>query len=131
MAGRSFVSNRRAADTAAVQRNISDESPSHARPHQHHITHIRSTATTIALSVQIKAYVEVHMEQGPRLQAAGRALGPVTAISGQSRLQAEIVGEQASSEARMPCNCVGSEAECAQSGRDVASRCIKQIWQHL
>ncbi|KAL4419269.1 hypothetical protein ABPG77_004827 [Micractinium sp. CCAP 211/92] len=43
---------------------------------------------------KIKAYVEVHMEQGPRLQAAGRALGPVTAISGQSRLQAEIVGEQ-------------------------------------
>lgn len=43
---------------------------------------------------KIKAYVEVHMEQGPRLQAAGRALGPVAAISGQSRLQAEIVGEQ-------------------------------------
>lgn len=46
--------------------------------------------------LQIKAYVEVHMEQGPRLQAAGRALGPVAAISGQSRLQAEIVGEQVS-----------------------------------
>ena len=35
------------------------------------------------------------MEQGPRLQAAGRPLGPVAAIAGQSRLQAEIIGEQA------------------------------------
>ncbi|PSC67377.1 Allantoate deiminase [Micractinium conductrix] len=43
---------------------------------------------------KIKAYVEVHMEQGPRLQAAGRPLGPVAAIAGQSRLQAEIIGEQ-------------------------------------
>lgn len=34
------------------------------------------------------------MEQGPVLEGAGRRLGPVTAIAGQSRLQAEIVGEQ-------------------------------------
>ena len=34
------------------------------------------------------------MEQGPVLQAAGRALGAVAAIAGQSRLQAEIVGQQ-------------------------------------
>lgn len=43
---------------------------------------------------QIKAYVEVHLEQGPVLEAAGRRLGVVAAIAGQSRLQAEIVGEQ-------------------------------------
>ena len=43
---------------------------------------------------QIKAYVEVHMEQGPVLQSEGRALGPVAAIAGQTRLQAEIWGEQ-------------------------------------
>lgn len=35
------------------------------------------------------------MEQGPVLEGAGRRLGPVAAIAGQSRLQAEIVGEQA------------------------------------
>lgn len=43
---------------------------------------------------EIKVYVEVHMEQGPMLQAAGRPLGPVAAIAGQTRLQAEIIGEQ-------------------------------------
>lgn len=43
---------------------------------------------------QIKAYLEVHIEQGPVLQAVGRRLGTVAAIAGQSRLQAEIVGEQ-------------------------------------
>jgi hypothetical protein len=43
---------------------------------------------------QIKAYLEVHIEQGPVLQAAGRRLGTVAAIAGQSRLQAEIWGEQ-------------------------------------
>jgi hypothetical protein len=46
------------------------------------------------LVLQIKAYVEVHMEQGPVLQSEGRALGPVAAIAGQTRLQAEIWGEQ-------------------------------------
>lgn len=43
---------------------------------------------------KIKGYVEVHMEQGPVLEALGQALGPVTAIAGQTRLQANIVGEQ-------------------------------------
>ena len=47
-----------------------------------------------SLVLQIKAYVEVHMEQGPVLQSEGRALGPVAAIAGQTRLQAEIWGEQ-------------------------------------
>ncbi|KAL4857117.1 Allantoate deiminase 2 [Chlorella vulgaris] len=43
---------------------------------------------------RIKAYLEVHIEQGPVLQAVGRRLGTVAAIAGQSRLQAEIIGEQ-------------------------------------
>lgn len=44
--------------------------------------------------LQIRAYVEVHLEQGPVLEQAGRRLGLVAAIAGQSRLQAEIEGEQ-------------------------------------
>lgn len=38
--------------------------------------------------------MEVHLEQGPVLEAAGRRLGAVAAIAGQTRLLAEIVGEQ-------------------------------------
>jgi allantoate deiminase len=43
---------------------------------------------------QLQAYVEVHLEQGPVLEAAGQRLGAVAAIAGQSRLLVEIVGEQ-------------------------------------
>jgi allantoate deiminase len=39
------------------------------------------------------AYLEAHIEQGPRLEAAGRALGAVTAISGQTRLNVRFTGE--------------------------------------
>lgn len=42
----------------------------------------------------IRAYVEAHMEQGPVLEAMGRPVGIVRAISGQSRLQVQVVGEQ-------------------------------------
>ncbi|MCA9877201.1 MAG: hydantoinase/carbamoylase family amidase, partial [Thermomicrobiales bacterium] len=38
-------------------------------------------------------YVEAHIEQGPRLEAAGLALGAVTAIAGQSRLNVRFTGE--------------------------------------
>ncbi|MFN8675301.1 MAG: allantoate amidohydrolase [Thermomicrobiales bacterium] len=39
------------------------------------------------------AYLEVHIEQGPRLEAAGCALGAVTAISGQTRINVRFTGE--------------------------------------
>eukprot|EP00892_Ulva_mutabilis_P005643 jgi/Ulvmu1/3450/UM016_0070.1 len=42
----------------------------------------------------VRAYVEAHMEQGPVLEAAARPIGIVRAISGQSRLQVQVVGEQ-------------------------------------
>ncbi|EIE22792.1 amidase [Coccomyxa subellipsoidea C-169] len=43
---------------------------------------------------QVRGYVEVHMEQGPVLQARGYALGPVAAIAGQTRLAASVIGTQ-------------------------------------
>jgi allantoate deiminase len=39
------------------------------------------------------AYVEVHIEQGPVLEAEGEPLGVVSAIVGQTRLQATVTGE--------------------------------------
>jgi allantoate deiminase len=39
------------------------------------------------------AYVEVHIEQGPVLEAQGEALGIVTAIAAQSRLSVALTGE--------------------------------------
>src|ERR1044071_2937730 len=38
------------------------------------------------------AYVEVHIEQGPVLEAAGAPLGVVTGIVGQSRLRVTVTG---------------------------------------
>src|SRR5262249_57437863 len=40
----------------------------------------------------VLAYVELHIEQGPRLEAEGLPLGVVTAIAGFTRLQIEIAG---------------------------------------
>src|SRR3954452_4816439 len=39
------------------------------------------------------AYIEVHIEQGPVLEARDRPLGVVTAINGQMHLNVEFVGE--------------------------------------
>lgn len=44
--------------------------------------------------MQIDGYVEVHMEQGPVLQSVNKPLGAVSAIAGQTRLQANLVGTQ-------------------------------------
>jgi allantoate deiminase len=41
---------------------------------------------------EIAAYVELHIEQGPVLEAAGLALGIVTAINGAARLQVTVTG---------------------------------------
>ncbi len=40
----------------------------------------------------LHAYVELHIEQGPRLEAEGLPVGVVTAIAGFTRLQVEIAG---------------------------------------
>ena len=42
---------------------------------------------------QALAYVEVHIEQGPVLEAEGLPVGVVTAINGASRFKAEVTGE--------------------------------------
>ena len=41
----------------------------------------------------VLAYVEVHIEQGPRLETAGQPLGVVTGIVGQNRSQIGVTGE--------------------------------------
>ncbi|GAA0316206.1 allantoate amidohydrolase [Kineococcus aurantiacus] len=38
-------------------------------------------------------YLELHIEQGPQLEAAGRALGVVTSIAGARRFTGRVVGE--------------------------------------
>eukprot|EP00899_Mesostigma_viride_P000568 jgi/Mesvir1/10511/Mv15922-RA.1 len=43
---------------------------------------------------RLHAYVELHIEQGPVLEAAGVPLGVVSAIAGQTRLAVSVVGEQ-------------------------------------
>ena len=40
-----------------------------------------------------RLYLELHVEQGPRLEAAGSLVGAVTGIAGYSRWQATIVGK--------------------------------------
>jgi len=41
---------------------------------------------------QVHAYVELHIEQGPVLEAEGLPIGAVTSIAGATRLRVEIVG---------------------------------------
>jgi len=45
-----------------------------------------------AMSPDVLGYVEFHIEQGPILENAGRPLGVVEAIAGQSRLEFTFVG---------------------------------------
>jgi allantoate deiminase len=59
-------------------------------------------------------YVEVHIEQGPALERAGMALGLVSAICGQSRMEIELVGEAGHAgtvpmDARRDALCAGAE----------------------
>jgi allantoate deiminase len=42
----------------------------------------------------VRAYVEVHIEQGPLLEALGVPLGVVSGIAGQTRLAVSVAGEQ-------------------------------------
>ena len=48
-----------------------------------------------ALGGPVAAYLEAHIEQGPRLEAAARTIGIVTGIQGQRRYTVDIVGEEA------------------------------------
>ena len=50
--------------------------------------------STTSGHVLLCRYVEVHMEQGPVLQATGFPLGPVAAIAGQTRLAVSVLGTQ-------------------------------------
>lgn len=42
---------------------------------------------------EIHAYLELHIEQGPCLEQAGKALGVVQAINGSKRLRLDFIGE--------------------------------------
>ena len=41
---------------------------------------------------EVAAYVEVHIEQGPVLEAEGRPVGVVTSVAGATRLRVEVIG---------------------------------------
>ena len=45
--------------------------------------------------VPVAAYVEAHIEQGPRLEMAGRPIGVVTGIQGSRWYTVEVTGEEA------------------------------------
>jgi allantoate deiminase len=45
------------------------------------------------LSEDAFAYIELHIEQGPVLETEGKALGVVSAIAGQSRLELRFLGQ--------------------------------------
>ncbi len=45
------------------------------------------------LDASVKAYLEVHIEQGPVLEAEGRALAVVSAIAGQTRVRMRFTGQ--------------------------------------
>lgn len=47
----------------------------------------------------VDGYVEAHIEQGPRLEAAGRTIGVVTGIQGHRRYSVEVLGQAAHSAA--------------------------------
>jgi beta-ureidopropionase / N-carbamoyl-L-amino-acid hydrolase len=49
----------------------------------------------VELGGKVAAYVEAHIEQGPRLESEGRTIGVVTAIQGSRRYAVEIIGEEA------------------------------------
>lgn len=48
-----------------------------------------------SLGGKVTAYVEAHIEQGPRLEAECKTIGVVTAIQGSRRYAVEVVGEEA------------------------------------
>ena len=53
--------------------------------------------------MQVKAYLEVHIEQGPILESLNEPVGIVAGIAGQTRLYAVIKGEQVSKTQAIGC----------------------------
>ncbi len=53
-----------------------------------------------AIREDVLGYVEFHIEQGPVLENAGRPLGVVEAIAGQSRLEFTFLGQPITREQR-------------------------------
>ena len=51
----------------------------------------------LCIVLQVKQYLEVHLEQGPVLEAAGQPLGAVSAIAGQTRIHVTMRGTQVGS----------------------------------
>lgn len=49
------------------------------------------------LGIPVHAFVEIHIEQGPILEAAGKVIGVVTGIQGARRYRVEVTGEDAHS----------------------------------
>ncbi|GGB42726.1 Zn-dependent hydrolase [Tistrella bauzanensis] len=47
------------------------------------------------LGMPVEAYVEAHIEQGPVLEAQGRAIGAVTGIQGKQTFRVTVTGEEA------------------------------------
>ncbi len=54
-----------------------------------------ATATSRPFGFPIAAYVEAHIEQGPRLEAEGKTIGAVTGIQGSRWFAVEILGAEA------------------------------------
>jgi N-carbamoyl-L-amino-acid hydrolase len=52
-------------------------------------------AEAVAFNFPIAAYVEAHIEQGPRLEAEGMPIGVVTGIQGLRWFEVEVLGESA------------------------------------
>jgi len=61
-----------------------------------HTCYFAWVKSTCVLFVQVKAYLEVHIEQGPILESLDEPVGIVAGIAGQTRLYAVIKGEQVS-----------------------------------
>ena len=60
-----------------------------------------------------RAYLEVHIEQGPVLEAEGLPLGVVTAIAGQSRAQPRVQRPRRATPGRRRCTCAATRAAAA------------------
>lgn len=52
-------------------------------------------AESVAFNFPLAAYVEAHIEQGPRLEAEGVPIGVVTGIQGSRWFEVEVLGESA------------------------------------
>ena len=77
--------------TLALADATASPSPTRSRPMAR--TRAEYPAAAYQPGEDVAAYVEVHIEQGPVLEAKDRPLGVVTGIVGQSRLRVTVTGE--------------------------------------